>query len=64
MQNLRKEAVPDDTLSLAKFEYCALARALWTAAVSTADILLKPAIWTTKKKQINKKKLKAKTKIC
>lgn len=50
--NLRKEAVPDDTLSLAKFEYCALARALCTAAVSTADILLKPAVLRNKEQLV------------
>lgn len=59
-QNLRKEAVPDDTLSLAKFEYCALALALCTAAVSTADILLKPAVKQKNKQLKNKKKTESK----
>lgn len=42
-RHLRSDAVPDVTLSRAKFEYWSLARARCAAAVSTADILRNPA---------------------
>lgn len=41
--NLRNDAVPAVTFILAILEYCCRALARWTAAVSTADMLRKPA---------------------
>lgn len=40
---LRNDADPDDIFIRAIFEYCALARALCAAAVSTAETLRRPA---------------------